>query len=78
MIDNSLLAYIKQQYQLQWDGIHGIDHWTRVWRIGMFLAPLTGANQKVVGLFAFLHDRLSADRQGDRTMACGLPAWQPS
>ena len=41
MIDETLLAYIKQQYQLPWDGIHGIDHWTRVWRIGMFLTPLS-------------------------------------
>ena len=66
MIDDTLLAYIKQQYQLQWDGIHGIDHWTRVWRIGMFLAPLTGANQKVVGLFAFIHDACRQTDKADR------------
>lgn len=33
MIDETLLTYIKQQYQLPWDGIHSIDHWTRVWRL---------------------------------------------
>lgn len=40
MIDEQLLKYIKGQYLLDWDGIHGFGHWTRVWRIGMLLASL--------------------------------------
>lgn len=66
MIDEQLLAYIKKQYLVDWDGIHGIGHWTRVWRIGMLLAPLTGANQRVVGFFAFVHDACRRDDKKDR------------
>jgi len=65
MIDGQLLAYIKKQYLLDWDGIHGVGHWTRVWRTGMLLTPLTGANKRVVGLFAFLHDVCRRDDKGD-------------
>ena len=65
MIDEQLLAYIKKQYLLDWDGIHGVGHWTRVWRIGMLLAPLTGANQRVVSSFAFLHDACRKDDKKD-------------
>jgi uncharacterized protein len=66
MIYGQLLAYIKKQYLLDWDGIHGVGHWTRVWRTGMLLTPLTGANQRVVELFAFLHDACRRDDKGDR------------
>lgn len=51
-----LLIAIRRQYRLRWDGIHGIGHWERVWRIGQALAEETGADRAVVRAFAFLHD----------------------
>lgn len=65
-MDQHLLDYIKQQCRLDWNGIHGIGHWTRVWRIGMFLCTLTGANQKVVDAFAWIHDACRHTDKADR------------
>lgn len=36
--------------------IHGPTHWARVERNGLYLAPSVGANERVVALFAYLHD----------------------
>jgi uncharacterized protein len=55
-----LLAYLKSIYRLSWYGLHGWDHWTRVYENGMHIARLNGADQLVVGLFAYTHD---IDRQ---------------
>ena len=61
-----LLACLRKQYRLDWNGIHGIGHWTRVWRIGCFLSPLIGANQKVVEAFAWIHDACRHHDKADR------------
>jgi uncharacterized protein len=59
-----LLRAIKEQYVLDWKGIHGASHWARVWVNGMRLAEETGAIREVVGFFALFHD---ARRFNDRT-----------
>ena len=41
---------------LDWHGIHGASHWTRVRENGLRLAEATGAEPKVIELFAFFHD----------------------
>ena len=51
-----LIHAIKEQYVLEWRGIHGIAHWERVWENGMQLAEQTGADREVVGYFALFHD----------------------
>lgn len=51
-----LVEAIRAQYALDWNGIHGISHWARVWENGMRIAKETGANTKVVGYFALFHD----------------------
>ena len=56
------MDYIRNQFCLDWFGIHGAAHWARVRVNGLQLARTTGANVKVVELFAFLHD---AQRQND-------------
>lgn len=63
MIDQELVRIIRDQFALEWTGIHGAPHWTRVRKNGLRLAELTGANPKVIELFAFLHDsrRMSDD-----------------
>ena len=56
MIDNLLVSCLQKVFVLDWHGIHGAPHWSRVRQIGLRLAPHTGANLRVVELFAFLHD----------------------
>jgi uncharacterized protein len=51
-----LVQIILQQYQLWVRGLHGISHWGRVLENGKRLAPLTGADLRVVELFAIFHD----------------------
>ena len=51
-----LLAAIRDQYVLDWEGIHGIRHWERVRDNGRRLAETTGADLVVVEYFAALHD----------------------
>jgi uncharacterized protein len=56
MIAQALVRIIRDQFALDWHGIHGVPHWTRVRDNGLRLAKVNGANQRVVELFAFLHD----------------------
>ena len=56
MVTEEFLARIRNQYVLDWHGIHGIHHWRRVNKNGLRLAIITQANPAVVELFAFLHD----------------------
>ena len=67
MIDHELVRIIRDQFALEWGGIHGAPHWTRVCENGLRLAELTGAKPKVIELFAFLHDarRLNDDYDPD-------------
>ncbi|MEZ5010062.1 MAG: hypothetical protein R2753_18075 [Chitinophagales bacterium] len=55
-INSELIYQLKLEFQLGWDSIHGIRHWKRVRENGLFLAEGTGADIKVIELFAFLHD----------------------
>jgi len=55
MIDKRLIEIIRAQFRLDWHGIHGARHWSRVRENGLRLATQTGARSDVVELFAFLH-----------------------
>ncbi len=55
-INKKLLKFVKNQFILDENGIHGIPHWERVERIGLYLAKGTKADKKVISLFALLHD----------------------
>jgi len=59
-----LIEAIRDQFKLNWNGIHGVTHWSRVRLNGLDLARETGADPVVVELFAFFHD---ACRQNDGT-----------
>lgn len=52
----ALIKEILDHYSLPVFGTHGITHWARVYENGLRLASETGANEKVVRLFALLHD----------------------
>ena len=51
-----LLSKVLAQYRLDPAGIHGLDHWGRVLENGRRLAPLTGADPRVLELFSIFHD----------------------
>lgn len=55
-ISEELIALVRSEFALSWNGIHGVSHWARVRDNGLRLAKLTGANLQIVELFAFLHD----------------------
>ena len=56
LITPGLVALLRQEFRLEWQGLHGAPHWARVRSNGLYLARLTGANTSVVEYFAFLHD----------------------
>lgn len=56
VIDQKLVRIIREQFALDWAGIHGAGHWARVRDNGLRIAEVTGAKPKVIELFAFLHD----------------------
>lgn len=65
-ITPALIAAIRERYQLDWYGIHGVSHWARVRLNGLKLATRTGAHTQVVELFAFLHDSCRVNDGYDR------------
>jgi len=52
----ALLKVVREQFRLEWRGIHGVPHWTRVRWNGLTMARENGARLDVVELFAVLHD----------------------
>lgn len=55
-LSRSLLVAVREQFALDWHGIHGAPHWARVRVNGLAIAAHTGARTDVIELFAFLHD----------------------
>ena len=53
---NRLKRYLKKQFKLAPDSLHGPTHWQKVENIGLAIARRNGADQEVVRLFAWLHD----------------------
>jgi len=51
-----LISEIRAQYVLDWEGIHGWNHWMEVLETGKLLAREVTADLKVLELFAYLHD----------------------
>lgn len=56
LLSQALIDEIKAGYALNWNGVHGVNHLTRVYNIGTKLAKMNDAKLHVVELFAFLHD----------------------
>lgn len=52
----SVVQVILEQYSLSHFGVHGVSHWARVLQNGIRLADVTGANKKIIQLFAIFHD----------------------
>ena len=56
MITPALIRRIRDEYVLDWDGIHGVTHWARVLENGLRVAAESHADADIVRLFAVLHD----------------------
>lgn len=56
LITPALLCALRDEYRMDWNGIHGFSHWCRVCENGLYLAEKNQANRKVVEYFAFFHD----------------------
>ena len=65
IISNELIWAIKDQLQINWTGIHGVSHLARVYENGLHLAESTGANKRVVQLFAVFHDSRRCNESWD-------------
>jgi len=65
IVSKDLVRAIKDQFQINWQGIHGLSHLSRVWENGIHLAEATGANKKVVQLFAVFHDSRRLNENSD-------------
>jgi uncharacterized protein len=48
----ALIAHLRSQFLVNWNGHHGISHWARVRINGLMLARETGANPHVVGSYS--------------------------
>ena len=51
-----LIAKIKSEFKLDWQGVHGANHWARVLNHGKNIGQIRKADLLVVELFGFLHD----------------------
>jgi len=60
-----LLNTVRAQFPLDYLGIHGAPHWSRVMDNGLILAQRNGADVDVIRLFAFLHDSCREDENAD-------------
>ena len=57
----ALWSKLSDEFALDKDSFHGPGHWTRVEQYGVFLARDTGADLRVVRLFAIFHDCARVD-----------------
>ena len=55
-VSAALFNHLVHTHSLGHGGFHGRDHWLRVLHNGREIAVATGANLKVVELFAVIHD----------------------
>src|SRR3989344_7864589 len=64
-IFTTVTTEVKKQFKLDINSLHGIRHWGRVLKIGLYLAETTGADRRVVALFATLHDSCRESEYSD-------------
>ncbi|MCF8190228.1 MAG: hypothetical protein K9J14_03090 [Polynucleobacter sp.] len=53
---SGLIDLIKSEFKIDWQGIHGANHWARVLHHGKNIGQIRKADLMVVELFGFLHD----------------------
>lgn len=66
MVSQAVLELVRRTFALPLGGIHGEAHWQRVYDNGQRLAERTGADARIVELFAYLHDSCRLNDGWDR------------
>ena len=61
-----LLKTIQLQFALDWHGIHGFRHWSRVCHLGLIVGKELKTNLLIIELFSYLHDSRRVNEYGDR------------
>jgi uncharacterized protein len=51
-----LADHIRSQFKIDWNGLHGANHWARVLHHGKRIGLKRNADLLVIELFSFLHD----------------------
>ena len=64
-VSSDFFEFLVASHRLGHSGFHGREHWLRVLQNGRLLAPETGANLRVVELFALLHDSCRESENDD-------------
>lgn len=64
-LPQGLVARLRADFRLDWQGVHGGSHWARVMHHGLHLASVTEADPLVVRLFAVFHDSQRRDEDED-------------
>lgn len=59
------VAFLRYQFLLDWNGIHGVSHWARVRRNGLLIAKVNGVDRSIVEYFSFLHDSRRFNEDSD-------------
>lgn len=78
LLSQGLMREVRQQFRLDWHGIHGAPHWARVRFHGVALARATNVDIRIPTYFAVLHDsqRVNDDRDPDHGLrAAEYAAW---
>ena len=52
----SMIPGVREQFRLEWQGIHGVPHWARVRCNGLAMARVNGARIDIVEWFALPHE----------------------
>ena len=65
LLSTELILSIRAQLPIDWRGLHGLNHWARVYENGRLLAETTGADPQVVALFALFHDSRRFNEHND-------------
>jgi uncharacterized protein len=61
----TIIREVLKEYALEVRGYHGVCHWARVLENGLRLAEETGADARIVTLFALFHDCRRANEARD-------------
>ena len=66
---DGLIQFVGKVFQCDWQGLHGIQHWTRVAKHGKTIGKLHGLSKSdllIVELFSYLHDSCRQSEGIDR------------
>ena len=56
VITQDFIAFARSRFRLDWQGIHGAPHWSRVRHNGLLIAEHYKVDTTVIQWFAFFHD----------------------